>query len=154
MGSTRLHRRRVGGSPRRAPDRGCPLVTETLFTGQPGPKGDKGERGEGISRGARLAVIFLFVVALALSAANAVFTAHYVNTTQAGFKHQQAAQQAIQRHAGLLIEQKLCQDVGTMSRIVPPAGSASANPSRAYEQAEHQAWAGLYADIGCKELKP
>ena len=128
-------------------------MSETLFTGQPGPKGDKGDRGEGISRGARQAVIFLFVLTLALAAANLIFTARYVNDTQAGFRHQQAAQQAIQRRAGQLIEQKLCQDVGTMSRIVPPEGSAAANPSRAYEQAEHQAWAGLYADIGCKELK-
>lgn len=55
-------------------------MSETLFTGQPGPKGDKGDRGEGITRGARRAAVFLFILTLALAAANLVFTAHYVNS--------------------------------------------------------------------------
>lgn len=129
-------------------------MSETLFAGQPGPKGDKGDRGEGMTKGAKQAIVFLFAMTLVLAVANLLFTAHYTNDTQARLAQQQAAQQAAQRRAGLLIEEKICADVGTMASIVPPAGSAAANPSRAFEQDEHEAWAGLYADLGCKELKP
>jgi hypothetical protein len=64
--------------------------------------------------------------------------------------HETNANQAAQRHAGQVIERKLCADIATMARIKPPAGPASSNPSRAYEQAEHRAWAGLVSDLGCE----
>jgi hypothetical protein len=60
-----------------------------------------------------------------------------------------AAQQAAQRRAGELVEKAICTDLGTMAQIPAPAGPAATNPSRAYEQAEHRAWAGLYAGLGC-----
>jgi hypothetical protein len=56
----------------------------------------------------------------------------------------------VQRRAAELTEKSLCADVGTMAAIPAPAGAAAANPSRAYEQAEHRAWAGLVIAIGCK----
>jgi hypothetical protein len=61
-------------------------------------------------------------------------------------------EQAAQRKAGLLIEAAICTDMGTMAKIPPPAGAASSNPSRAYEQDEHRAWAGLYSGLGCKRI--
>ena len=81
---------------------------------------------------------------------NFLFTAHYVNSTHAKFAQQQAAQQAAQRRAGAALARAICTDLGTMAAIAPPAGSAAANPSRAYEQAEHRAWSGLYAGLGCR----
>lgn len=65
--------------------------------------------------------------------------------------HNEHVAQAAQARAGLLVERKLCADVVTMAAIEPPAGNAAVNPSRGYEQAEHQAWAGLVLAIGCKE---
>lgn len=70
-------------------------MSETLFTGQPGPKGDKGDRGEGMTRGARHAVIVLFCLTLALAGANLLFTAHYVTSTvRASQKATAASQEA------------------------------------------------------------
>lgn len=55
-------------------------VSETLFTGQPGPKGDKGDRGEGMTRGARHAVIFLFAFSVLLAVLNFSWTINQVNS--------------------------------------------------------------------------
>lgn len=71
---------------------------------------------------------------------------HNQAAQQANFRHEQAAQ----RRQGEAIERKLCADLSTMAAIPPPSGSAAANPSRAYEDAEHRAWAGLETGIGCK----
>lgn len=65
---------------------------------------------------------------------------------QAGQEHTQV----VQRAQGVLIERKLCLDLGTMAGIRAPAGPPAANPSRAYEQAESRAWNGLYAGLGCR----
>ena len=114
--------------------------------GPRGPSGPPGPRGGVTGRTAR-AIVTLFLVAFVVGAADLILTVHYVNA-------QQTAQQQAQRLAGQLIEQKLCKDIGTMARIIPPAGDRPSNPARAYEQDEHQAWAGLYSDLGCKELQP
>jgi len=65
---------------------------------------------------------------------------------------QQKREQAAQRAAGLLVEEKLCTDLGTMAKIPPPAGPAETNPSRAYEQAESRAWHGLVTGLDCKQI--
>lgn len=83
-------------------------------------------------------VLALVVIVLGLGGANLLWTAHVVN-----------ANQSAQRNAGSVVERKLCQDIGTMAALQPPGGPAYANPSRAYEQAEHQAWTGLFQAIGC-----
>ena len=83
-------------------------MTETLFTGQPGPKGDKGDRGEGMTKGARKAIIFLFCFAVALSAVNLLASVHYANSavrasqkaTAAKAAAAVAAQQAAAASAG------------------------------------------------------
>lgn len=116
--------------------------------GEPGPKGEKGEPG--MTAGARRAVIYLFVLTLLLSGANLLWTSHAVNANQASQAREQSQQQAAARKAAQVVERKLCSDLATMAAIQPPAGSAAANPSRAYEQAEHRAWTGLTDVAGCK----
>jgi hypothetical protein len=133
-----------------------PAEMEMLFHGTKGAKGDRGEQGEPGKPSTRLpavqarAVVYLFVLNLIFVAACLAGLIHYAYTTRSALLHQQQAQQAAQRRAGDLIEQKLCADVGTMSSIRPPAGPAASNPSRAYEQAEHRAWSGLFRDLDCK----
>jgi len=51
-------------------------MAERLPRGPKGDKGDKGERGDGMTRGARHAVIFLFLLSLVLAGANLLFTSH------------------------------------------------------------------------------
>lgn len=96
-----------------------------------------------ITRGALYSIIVLFVVVLIEAGAGLLWTAHEVNANNAARARQ-----------GAQVEAKLCHDIGTMAAIQPPAGSADTNPSRAYEQAEHQAWMGLLNDIGCKGGTP
>lgn len=96
-------------------------------------------------------LIALVVLALAFATANLLWTAHEVNVNNTRQVAEQRRVAAAQRKAGILIEEKICSDVQTMAALNPPAGAASANPSRAYEQAEHRAWLGLVVAIGCKE---
>jgi hypothetical protein len=56
---------------------------ERLATGPKGPKGPKGDRGEGMTRGARHAVIFLFVFSMLLAGMGLLFTAREVNAVRA-----------------------------------------------------------------------
>jgi hypothetical protein len=98
----------------------------------------------------RRAGISLVVVAFLLLGLDLLFTARYVNWTHAKFAEQQAAQQAVQRRAGEVVERAICTDIGTMAAIQPPAGNPARNPSRSYEDAEHRAWTGLYVGLGCR----
>jgi len=83
---------------------------------------------------------YLVLVVLAIGGLNLFWTAHAVSANNDARARQ-----------GAVIEAKLCHDIGTMAALQPPSGPAAANPSRAYEQAEHQAWMGLVQDIGCKQ---
>jgi hypothetical protein len=124
-----------------------------------GPKGDKGDRGDEGKPSSRLpvsqarAIVYLFGLAVLLSVIALFWINREVHSTEAAQQRQEQrqeqAQQQAQRKAGLLIKQAICTDVGTMAQIPAPAGAAAANPSRAYEQAEHRAWAGLYAGLRC-----
>ena len=105
-----------------------------------GAKGDKGDQGDaGMPPKVRRAVIFLFLLNLLLTVVLLFAVIHYVNSEQA------AQQQAAQKEVGAL-----CADLGTMARIPPPAGDPKTNPARAYAQAEHRAWQGLYTSIRCR----
>ncbi len=102
------------------------------------------------------ALAVLVALVLVVGAGNLLATRQYLDSYKAGQAREQAAQQVVQRReqavsraAGVLIEQKLCLDLGTMSGIPAPPGNPQANPSRAYEQAEHRAWLGLYDGLGC-----
>lgn len=121
---------------------------ESMTASWRGQKGDKGDRGErGMTIGARRAVIYLFVLTVLLSGANLAWTGHETRASQAA----QARTQAAQRRAGVLTEAKLCQTFGALAALKPPAGNASANPSRAYEQDQHAILSQIGADLGCKE---
>jgi hypothetical protein len=90
----------------------------------------------------------LVALVLVMGGANLLASRQYLDSYKAG----QARQQAAQRATGILLEQKLCLDLGTMAGIPAPPGAAAANPSRAYEQAESRAWKGLYSGLGCSRV--
>lgn len=114
---------------------------EAMWPGRKGDKGDKGEKGQrGLPQGQARAIVYMFLLCIALFIVLGAGLFHYIH-----------ANQAAQQSAGFQVERKLCADVATMSAIQPPAGATAANPSRAYEQAEHRAWAGLVIALGCKE---
>jgi hypothetical protein len=115
-----------------------------------------------ISRLKLRALTWLAVMALALAAAAILFCVLQVRTDNANWhqaiaaqQRQGAAEQAQQRRAGLLIEEKLCTTLaplGSLSALEAPAGSPAANPSRAFEQRlvqKLQPLAGLAPDLGC-----
>ena len=119
--------------------------------GQRGERGQQGERGQAGARGPRLpkgvagSVVFLFVLTLALSAASLLFTAHEVNRVRAQF----AAQAAVSRHQGEMVERKLCTSFGRLAALKPPPGNPKVNPSRAYLQDQHTRLDELGSDLGC-----
>ena len=86
----------------------------------------------------RRAWIVLAVTAFALLALNLLFTAHYVNSTQAA-----------QKRAGVAVERAICTTLGKLAALKPPPGAAAANPSRAYEQQLHATLDQLGPDLGC-----
>jgi hypothetical protein len=108
--------------------------------GKPGSKGERGVEGA-LPQRARRSLVIRDCVIIVLLLLNFVFTARYVNSTQAG-----------QRRAGLLTEQKICTDVGSMAQIPAPAGNPATNPSRAYEQAEQRTWRGLFRGLDCSQI--
>lgn len=59
-------------------------------------------------------------------------------------------EQAAQRAAGVILEQKLCTTFGKLAANKPPAGNPETNPSRAYEQRQAVILDELGADLGCK----
>lgn len=98
-----------------------------------------------ITRGAKLWIVLLLILVLIVGAGNLWATFDQNQSTQQKFADQQAAQQKIAQEE----VQALCKDIGTMAAIQPPSGSPQSNPSRAYEQAEHNAWTGLFTSIRC-----
>ena len=133
---------------------------EALFKGQKGQKGDKGEKGEkGSSRLPALlawSLVVLFVVAVAVggtayfSSVTARRTAdHAIQAAQVEQRRSALAEQAAQRRAGQVIEQKLCSTLGHLAQLKPPAGNPKTNPSRAYEQALYATLSRLGPDLGC-----
>lgn len=69
-------------------------------------------------------------------------------------KTAQQQEQASQERAGRAIERKLCTTLGKLSALQPPAGNASANPSRAFEQELHATLDQLAPDLGCGKERP
>ena len=104
-----------------------------------GDKGDKGERGEGMPRGTRNAIVFLFCLAFAVGAASMLFTVAYYHSTQDA-----------QRQQGEIIEVRLCTTLGALAALKPPSGSPAANPARGYDQELHAVLAQLGPDVGCR----
>lgn len=121
-----------------------------------GPKGDRGERGDtgtrgerGLSRVQGRAVIFLFLIAVTLAVFAIFWVSHAVNSATAAQQRQEAATAAQQRRQGQIIEQKICTTLGRLAALTPPPGTTAGDPSRAYEQQQHETLAELGPDLGC-----
>lgn len=117
-----------------------------------GPKGDKGDRGEPLSRPLRRALVWLFLLAVALSVTSGAITLIYVHVSQDAQRHQAQAQQAAQRRAGLALERQLCTTFGKAAALTPPAGNPRKNPSRKFLQGQHAVWTEVVADLHCDQL--
>ena len=66
------------------------------------------------------------------------------------YKASQAREQAEQHQASVAVEKKLCDTFGELAALQPPAGSATQNPSRAFEQNLHSRLVDLGVDLGCR----
>lgn len=160
---------RVSGQPDRSPSlllcpAGFPVPAGTkewvLAKGERGEKGEKGTKGDQGERGMppaqRRAIVYLFLLNMAFIVLGFLWLAHIQGDNDAYQARQHAtevrvqkAQQAASQKAGQHVLHLLCLDLGTMANIAPPTGNPAANPSRAYEDAEHRAWTGLDTGLGC-----
>ena len=99
----------------------------------------------------RLALVFLFALAVFLGGLNLLWTAHEVHASQAAIQAAQQREQALQQQAGAVIGRKLCTTLDRLAALKPPGGPPAANPARAYEDNLHATLAQLGPDIGCKQ---
>lgn len=102
--------------------------------------------------------IALVALVTAISGSSLLWSARQQQGYEASLHHQhvlavraRAREQAVQDHAGEVIEQKLCQTFGRLAALKPPPGNPGTNPSRAFEQAQHAILVGVGPDIGCKQ---
>lgn len=88
------------------------------------------------------------LVALTLVVGGGNLWASYaeVQTVKAAQHHDDVARQ----RAGQLLEVKLCSTFGKLGALKPPPGDPVKNPSRAYEQEQHDTLVQLGADLGCR----
>jgi type II secretory pathway pseudopilin PulG len=108
----------------------------------------------------RLFIAICLALVIILGGGNLVATflqnhqvARQLQSQQQQFERQLQAQQrqqaAQQRKISLEIDSKLCTSFGKLAALKPPGGAAASNPSRLYEQKQHDILAGLGTDIGC-----
>jgi hypothetical protein len=108
-----------------------------------GAQGERGPQGEAFAgRGVTRSVVTLILVVFVLLGANLLFTAVYVNRSQAS-----------QRAGGAALERKLCTSLDRLAALQPPAGNPQANPSRAFEQNQHAILSQLGPDVGCPPVR-
>lgn len=133
------------------------------------PRAEKAAKRPGweMTHGARRAVAVLTLLTFALAGASLLWTARQVNADNrnwhqavasddrhwrqvlAAQRRQAAAGQAAARKQAEMVEEKLCTSLGKLASRTPPAGSAAADPSRAYLDWQHAVLAELGPDIGC-----
>jgi hypothetical protein len=123
---------------------GFPVDPETkvCLRGDPGTKGDKGDRGapgRGLPAGQRRAIVYLFLANFILTVIICAAFVRYVDSSQAAARRQ-----------GLVIEEKICATMGRLAANKPPAGNPVTNPSRGYDQRNHQILDQLGPDLGCR----
>ncbi len=119
-------------------------------TGPVGPTGKTGNAGEGVSRNAKLFGALLIALAVILGGANLLSGYLQYRHFEQQFTQAQAAAAAAQKAAGALVEKKLCTTFGELAALEPPPGNGASNPSRLYEQKQHDILSGVPADIGCR----
>lgn len=88
------------------------------------------------------------LVALTLVVGGGNLWASYaeVQTVKAAQHHDDVARQ----RSGAVLERKLCTTFAKLSALKPPPGDPIKNPSRAYEQQQHDTLVQLGDDLGCK----
>ena len=130
--------------PASKPTHDCDLIKEggglTCPAGLPVP------RGTVLTRKMLRSVAILVLLAMLVTGANLLWTAHEVRS----FRSSQQQQNAAQLRQGALVEEKLCTTLGRLAALKPPGGSPSSNPARAYEDGLHTTLSQLGPDIGCK----
>jgi hypothetical protein len=84
------------------------------------------------------AIVVLVFIAFLINGAGLFWQAHQVSVNQAA-----------ERRSGQLLGRKLCQTFGELAANKPPPGSPLTNPSRAYDQRQHDILDQLGIDLGC-----
>ena len=119
--------------------------------GEPGEQGKRGEQGTaGLSRTGRWALVFLFVLSVALGGLSLFWTAHEVHVSAAAIQASQHQQQVSQQQAGAVLGRALCTTFGKLAALSPPPGNPVVNPARGYDQELHMTLDQLGTDLGCK----
>lgn len=103
-----------------------------------------------MSPGAKISVVVLFVLALAVGILAYLAAVGYYHREQGAQQRQAAQQQAAQKAQAAAFERRLCTTLGRLAALQPPPGSPLDNPSRAYLQAQHAVLAELGTDVGCR----
>lgn len=99
-----------------------------------------------MTRGARLGLAIVLGLILIVCAANLWAYFAQFETFRSSYNQLRAQQIAESKVLGL----RLCSTLDQLSALKPPAGSPTANPSRAYEQQLHAVLAQLGVDVGCQ----
>ena len=101
---------------------------ERLPRGPKGEPGERGQRGEGMTKGARVAVVFLFVLSLLVGVTSVAFTLTLVN-------------QSNHRWCDTLVL--------LTARPVPKPADPAANPSREQSYVLYSDFVRLRRNLGC-----
>lgn len=120
----------------------------------PGPQGEPGKPGApgtaGLSISVSRALVYLFAVAVFLGGLSLFWSAHEANATRAAIQAADAREQKAQQRAAVILGEKLCITFARLAANKPPPGNPKTNPSRAYDQNNHEILDELGADLGCK----
>ena len=102
--------------------------TQLCLHGDKGEQGAKGDRGEqGMSHQLRYSIVVLFVVIIVMAGSSLLLTSHEISQNN----------------------RKWCATISLLVSQRAPPGSASSNPSRAYEQKLSADFHDLRSRLGC-----
>lgn len=92
----------------------------------------------------------LVALTLVVGGGNLLATRAEVQAVKAA-QHHEDQQRA---KSGAALELKLCSTFGKLGALKPPPGDPAKNPSRAYEQEQHDTLVQLGTDLGCRAGGP